>query len=396
MAFLVSIAGIKKNYSKNKYYIPVLVCSVSLLAFQYIPFRSNDLMRYYQAIEVVGKMDFTEAMDYFADGLAVKNLLFWIFGKLDMPQLLPFLTACVVYGVLAYITYDATKIYGCEKDTLKILVIQFMSISFFGQLSTVRSCMAYALIMLAVYLDLVKKKRNLFTIAVYLIPCFIHITSVLFIGIRFLFFISYKLRWIMAMGITILGVMELISNTSLSMLFGPYVEKFFFKWRYYLHEDSSSAWASLVDHNLPYQVYKLVVLCFVVTFIYMFFLVRKREMHKEPEKKALDTFRCFVFVLCAVTCFAILFMHGNNSDRFFTIVIIGSGCILVPVFGSHDAFQKGYYLMMARVAMLLYLIPLKVYHIHIDTWSVNWKEMIISYSQYNLYRIILDMILGIV
>ncbi|MCI9534774.1 MAG: hypothetical protein HFG53_08185 [Lachnospiraceae bacterium] len=388
VALISSLFGINYNYSKIKYYLPLLVVALSLIAYQYVPMQSNDLLKYYHTIEIVGEMNLLEAIDYLEDGLLIKNFLFWILGKTGMPQMLPMITAAIVYGVMFYISYDCAKEYCCQQDLFKILIIQFFSISFFGQLGTVRSCIAYAIVILAVYLDLYKRKRNLITYVIYIIPCFIHITALLLIGIRLLFYISNHIRKIAIIGIMSLSTIELISRSDFSRIFGGYGQLFFAKWDYYVHKGGTSAWDIYIDHNLGFQVYKYIMLFLILILLYMYFYIKRRYKRMYLKSGHVYDYNTFEFCLCVVACLTIIFMHGNNCERFISAAIIGSGSILAPIFGKHNFFYKNKNLSVVKLCMVFALIPIVVYHVHIDKWSVDWKNISLSFLNNNIYLLL--------
>ena len=59
-----------------------------------------------------------------------------------------------------------------------------MVIPFYHAYSNVRNVSAFALLAVAVYRDMVKKKRTVITYLLYIIPCFIHMSGIVIVLFR--------------------------------------------------------------------------------------------------------------------------------------------------------------------------------------------------------------------
>ena len=75
---LVSFVIIVRAPSKIRIYLPLIVLTFAFIAYCYEPTYSNDLSRYFNSLERLKTVPFSEAFSWANDGLVVKNLLFWL------------------------------------------------------------------------------------------------------------------------------------------------------------------------------------------------------------------------------------------------------------------------------------------------------------------------------
>ncbi|MBQ6214579.1 MAG: EpsG family protein [Oscillospiraceae bacterium] len=163
------------------------IYSMFILAYCYEFSESSnvDLVRYFKQLEHIEGMTLSKASAYFNDGLVTEHVLFWIIAQLQMPHLLPAITTATVFGVGTYITYDSASIEQ-RKNCWKILLVQLVMIPFFTVVANVRNVFAFSIVILAVYRDLVKSKRNLPTLILYLLAIFMHKTGIILFVLRIL------------------------------------------------------------------------------------------------------------------------------------------------------------------------------------------------------------------
>ncbi len=117
----------------------------------------------------------------------VASLFFWITANTVGADSLPFVVGFIVFTSASYIIFDycARNDFAFRSICIAILAALF-SISLFGSVSAVRSSLAMSLGVLALYRDASRGKLNLLTVALYLLPCFIHTVGALVICVRLL------------------------------------------------------------------------------------------------------------------------------------------------------------------------------------------------------------------
>ena len=97
------------------------------------------------------------------------------------------IAGCIVYGVAFYITCDVAEEYNAQSTIPAVIAIQGCMLPFFSIISNVRNVTAFSLIVLAVYLDTVKKKRNPVVLILYILPVFIHSSAIILVLLRIWF-----------------------------------------------------------------------------------------------------------------------------------------------------------------------------------------------------------------
>ena len=182
LAALCTGIVIHKAPSKFLFFLPCYILLFGMLAYAYDPVTTDDLFRYFLQLDYCRKLPFSEAFSWGDDGLVVKNLIFWIIGRIGDNHLLTLLSTGTLYGVSAYIAADAAK--GNAKQLKFLILFEILTLPFLEAVSNVRNMSAFALVILAVYRDMVKGKHNVWTFLLYVLPCFIHITGFTLIVIR--------------------------------------------------------------------------------------------------------------------------------------------------------------------------------------------------------------------
>lgn len=173
-----------KAPSKLKSHFLFYAIIFGMISYCYNPIYEIDLTRYFQQLDYCRYIPITDAFTWADDGLVVKNFVFWIISKTGDNHLLPLLSMTIVFGVSTYITVNSNR--SSDEKITKVLLFQLLFIPFFSAMSNVRNVSAYALIILAIYRDVSQNKRNLVTVLLYILPCFIHMTGFVLLIIRIL------------------------------------------------------------------------------------------------------------------------------------------------------------------------------------------------------------------
>ena len=174
-----------------RYSNPVFTCLMILLgllvivAFSMHPITDGDLSRYY-----AWSLDYAKQPPslLFANTEYDQKfiiMLFWVAGKTGLLALIPTMSILTVYAIAFWIICDSAKTLNIKNSILVQYVILAVALLQFDAIaSNVRNVMAFAIVTLAAYRDLFKKKRNAITLLLYLLPCGLHLTAVVFILVR--------------------------------------------------------------------------------------------------------------------------------------------------------------------------------------------------------------------
>lgn len=167
-----------------KFFLVLFIYSVFVFSYIITPAYENDLTRYFQIIDSIRNLSLGGAAAKMNDGLPVENLLFWIVARIGDNHLLPAVSTSVVYGITAYVTLDYAQNEGFLEDAWLVLLLQVLQYSFFSITNNVRNVFTFSIVVLAVYRDLYKKKKDVLTILLYLLPCFMHKTGAVILMLR--------------------------------------------------------------------------------------------------------------------------------------------------------------------------------------------------------------------
>lgn len=182
-AFFLLLMIYKKPSLRHKYasFVGLLF---GMMGYCTRPVRTIDISRYFEQIDGIRELPFSQAAGWMDDGLIVKNVFFWLIAKIGDNQLLPFFSLLIIYGITTYVLADAL-----EDDDKKlfgnILLLQILQIPFYTVFSNVRNVVAFAFLLLAVYRDLYRQKRDIITLVLYIVPCYIHLTGFVIVIVRF-------------------------------------------------------------------------------------------------------------------------------------------------------------------------------------------------------------------
>ncbi|MBR0212718.1 MAG: EpsG family protein, partial [Alphaproteobacteria bacterium] len=143
-----------------------------------------DLAVYLPMIEDFGKLSLIEAFQKYNDGLYARDFIFWFFGTIQAPHMIPAITTSTVYAVAFYITCDTAARYNSERYIPIIVLFQISMLPYFTIVNNVRNVFSLALVVLAVYLDLVRKKSFLFVFFCYIFGCLMHLSTAVLIVFR--------------------------------------------------------------------------------------------------------------------------------------------------------------------------------------------------------------------
>lgn len=178
---------VMKDSKKWKLYLSFYILSIFCIGFFFTEW-GTDLNTYFNILEYLKGMNFSSANEYlsniYKDNLYFRNFVFWAIANSFSIHLLPAISTSSVYGIYAYITCD----YCIRKKLTKymgiILVVQYMFLPLQSIVGNVRNIWAFSLIILATYRDVIQHKRNIVTILLYILPCYLHTSGVLVLLLR--------------------------------------------------------------------------------------------------------------------------------------------------------------------------------------------------------------------
>lgn len=172
----------------------VIAFALAILAYYFYPVGGNyDLSKYYHLMDMI-KINDVESIIYIKNYFEILfRIYMYIVAFIGNYRLFQFFPVFIFYLILFYIIFD----YGKSKEYSKfhILLVSLVCITLFRFVliaSTIRYALAYIIFVLALYLDLVKKCKSNWIKILYILPFFIHKTSIILLLFRLLIEIKNK------------------------------------------------------------------------------------------------------------------------------------------------------------------------------------------------------------
>lgn len=203
-----------------KWLFLALVLALSVMAFYVKPLETDDLLRYYNSLDLLRKKSLSGYFDLQRNGygnfdaVPVCGLYFFFVSKLGNNNFLPAITIFLTYGSMLLVIWRFANYYKISK--LYIFVGTFFLLStywYYDTCSGIRNGLAFAVAMFCLYFDLVEKKK-IFCLG-YFVAMGIHSAAVIFLGLRLLTEINMRLRLKILNAISFVGI-----------FFGSYIIEF--------------------------------------------------------------------------------------------------------------------------------------------------------------------------
>ena len=326
---------------RGRLIIPFLIASLlAILAYFFQPRIGYDLCSYNIWIQNMKSFNGSDVLNYiFYNGEFISMFYIYIISRIGNVQLLQVLPTFLIYFIILYIIFDYCKmIRSSRKSLLLIMILSLSLFKYVFAVSSFRYILAYCIFSLAVYKDLVKKEKSFLCYALYVVPIFIHISSILLILIRMLFVIkNTKLRLLF---FTLMFFVFLFPR-ALFEIFGLFSDTFIID--YFLKKMDLYFNVEYVSMNLQYffrilQTLFFLLICLITRF------------DEENESKLL-----FYSFFEYATIFTLgVFMHYSLFMRLSDFIIILSPVVLYNFFRCVKLYKKIY--VFSILCIILFII----------------------------------------
>ena len=298
---IVSLWGLKIDEDNWKRYYWFYILSVFMFAYTYKPKGGQDLVVYYYMLENYRSLDFIQAISFSDTGLFIQDILFWIVAKTGCNGLLPAITTSIVYGVGTYITCDYYCLFKKEKnendsesrkchylkDNKKtndgllfyFLLLQFLLLPSITIISNIRNVAAFAVVIFALYRELIKKRKTIGTLLLYILPVFLHPGAILLLIFRLILNIIYKHKLIAIVSISLFSWIIEFAYNHIDLFGSIGILRFVIEkaYRYSSDEYGLTDFAVRVSSSRWYQLNFAVNMIIAVFFIILFFIYCRRN-----------------------------------------------------------------------------------------------------------------------
>lgn len=341
ISFLFGIVGLWKDPSRWRRYLPMCINFVFVCAYSYIPdIGSNeDLIRYFSEIEFYGTLPLEEALSHAGGVLLSHYFYFWLFGSMNMMHLIPAISTSTVYAVAGYITCDTAERYNSKQYIVVVFLFQLIMLPFCSLINNVRNVFALSLIILAVYLDVIKGKRNFFVWFCYTFGSLLHLTAFTLIIFRVFSVLGKKYFGAIVLSQLFFAIIAskiyewgsvLFFDGAIGVSFATIIRKLG-NYLYNIKTPGASKYLSLPwsDPTIIFRLLTVMMVAFTVLIIYN--VLRTNNNWNSWFR---DDHRYYAFVgMIGVTTIMLHFLfYTPNYWRFGSAVIVTIGMLLIPMF----------------------------------------------------------------
>lgn len=328
----------RKKVKFDKIMVFFIVSAFSVYGYSLTnnPVLEFDLVRYFEQIEKLKSKNLFSILLSDKQLLYTCDILFYFIGKTDNLCLLPFIVAFSIYGICSYVLYDYIKRNNLKLSTFQLLFLLFTTVGIVNSsnvIANVRCVNSYAIIVFAVYRELVQKKTNLITIFLYIIAIGLHTTAVAVVIMRLLYPLLAKLFPISL--IPVLFSSQIITVAyNFRTLFPQLIIQFIEKAYYYLN------WidADIIENStsISYRVSYLFCICYIGISVILIFY---HDYIYKNKKIMNNKFIQFIYSII-ILVFGNFAIPVGSFWRFAAIVYMFSHVYLIPLMQCKNQIIK--------------------------------------------------------
>lgn len=199
--FLIVFTVARTNKKILKYVLVLAVIYLAWLAYHFEPTPGNDLLYHFKMIELAKSVNWSGLVAHYQfasnPGLYV---IYLVVSKLPSAHWLSVVVVLIVYSIVFFIIYDCQNVFpafdkdGNELYSIAIAITYVVfTMHYTYIISGVKNNMAFAIFVLATYLELVRKKKPILCWGLIIVALLIHPSITLLILVRL---IAYSIkRW---------------------------------------------------------------------------------------------------------------------------------------------------------------------------------------------------------
>lgn len=193
----ILILYVCKSNEFRKIYMSMICLNIAIISYHYIPPNNYDLSRHYEYMNYISSMNLNYffSNELFLNTDILTRIFMYFVSLTGNNQLLTFFVAFIGYYIILYIVWDYS--YNNNINVIYSLILSIFVCSIFGYIgfiSGIRNGLAFILFSLALYLDFIKNKKGILIYMLYVLPVFVHISTILPFLIRICMNIFYNIR----------------------------------------------------------------------------------------------------------------------------------------------------------------------------------------------------------
>lgn len=167
------------------FYGILLAFAVGIIVYHIVPTAEMDLSRYYSYLDELKQSSFSGGIaQIWSKSDPLSYSFMFIISYFSSNNFVPLVTALIGYGIYFYIIFDYSKIKELTTLTTGLAIMYFFAIyNIINSFTGIRFGLGISIFLLALYLDVVKKRRKI-SLILYIITPLIHSSTITLLLIR--------------------------------------------------------------------------------------------------------------------------------------------------------------------------------------------------------------------
>ena len=185
-SFVFILHGLLTSKRFGMWFGILFACSVGIFVYTLIPDPDMDIYRYYDYMDRLAPYSFWPAMQsIWSSNDPISYSLMYITSHILSKNFIPLVFSIIGYSLLFYTVLDYQKTILKQHDWRTSFVLLFIvtTIIVFNTLTGLRFALALSIIVLALYLDIFKKRKRL-AVCLYALSPLVHASTILIVFIR--------------------------------------------------------------------------------------------------------------------------------------------------------------------------------------------------------------------
>lgn len=181
----------------------IFLLSIVVLSYNFVPDPSLDLFRYYNYLDELKNVSWTNIFNHGGyRNTVITQLYFYIISLIDNYSILSLIPTTVLFIIIFNVANNFREQKQITFQAYALFIIGIISMAnLSGIISGIRQNFSWVLMMYAVYYDYYKKpKQNNWRVILYLLPLMVHLSALPFVLLRIImpvFKYFPKLQWLL-------------------------------------------------------------------------------------------------------------------------------------------------------------------------------------------------------
>ena len=279
----VVLLGLFLEKKHKRYYCFLLSVMIGIICYYIVPNQGMDISRYYEYLDEIRYLPITEALKGISSQTEIiTNLFFYVISQLNNNSLVVFFSSLIDYCKIKDLT---------NKQINMIIIYAMITIWIIPNILGIRYAIAMVVFLLAIYLDMVKQKKNIIYKLLYILPILIHSSTILFLIMRLILLISNRKTKILIIAIIVLisATPDFIFTLTQNLPGANIVESV-----------SKSVQNYLIDGKETFENINLLKIGLAIGFAFALYGIKE----KVPKENKLYNFTVLMLVLSLAFCYS--------------------------------------------------------------------------------------------